>query len=221
MSTLTISADGKSAAWTPNHSSHRIDYKIVNGTAYHLQTADELVNILEICRAGRTRVEIRYGNDLTGRDWMDRNCGLLGRSTGQLQVPIILQTKRSTGGDSLLDHCIVKLIDMKDGAVLWCHPLYNIENSDEPADEPISSEPQFDRFDVCEAYYILECDYNVSGWIKERPSNRRRNMSTGFQLSRMKFKPRPSLGSFDDLTPNGQLIYRMLESRYGFDKLSK
>lgn len=130
MSNLIFSADGKSAAWTMDNKSFRVDYKIVNGTAYHLQTDNSLVSALELCRAGRTRVEIRLGDDITGRDWMDdRICGLIGRSTGQLKVPIILKTKRSTGGEAVLDHCIVKLIDMSNGAVLWCHPLYSIENS--------------------------------------------------------------------------------------------
>jgi hypothetical protein len=128
MSKLTISEDGKSAAWTMDHSSFRIDYKIVNGTAYHLQTPDELVRILELCRAGRTRVEFEYGDDLTGKLWGDIERGTIGRSTGNLQFPLVIKTKRSTGGCGLLDNCIVKLTDVKTKAILWIHPLYVLEN---------------------------------------------------------------------------------------------
>lgn len=66
--------------------------------------------------------------------------------------------------------------------------------------------PYFDRFDICEAYAVLEWDYNVGGRLRERPSNARRNMSTGFQLSRMQFKPRSNL-CFDTLSDNGKEIY--------------
>lgn len=73
----------------------------------------------------------------------------------------------------------------------------------------------FDRFDICEAHYLLECDYNLGGWLHERPSNQRRREATHVQLHRIKFRPAPSLG-FDTLTENGQEIYRALEARYGF-----
>lgn len=42
-------------------------------------------------------------------------------------------------------------------------------------------------FDICQAHAQLESDYNVGGIVRERPSNERRNASTGVQLSRMKY----------------------------------
>jgi len=42
-------------------------------------------------------------------------------------------------------------------------------------------------FSVCQAHQQLEADYNEGGILWERPSNRRRNASTGVQLHRMKF----------------------------------
>jgi hypothetical protein len=44
-------------------------------------------------------------------------------------------------------------------------------------------------FDICQAHAQLESDYNVGGILRERFSNRRRNMSTGCQLSRMRYNP--------------------------------
>lgn len=44
-------------------------------------------------------------------------------------------------------------------------------------------------FDICQAHAQLESDYNVGGILRERPSNQRRNASTGVQLGRMKFNP--------------------------------
>ena len=41
------------------------------------------------------------------------------------------------------------------------------------------------RFSICKAYAQLESDYNVGGWLRERPSNQRRLESIGAQLSRI------------------------------------
>lgn len=77
--------------------------------------------------------------------------------------------------------------------------------------------PYFDRFDICAAHLAIETHYHVSGWLQERPSNRRRRESTGVQLRRMGYCPVPTRADcFDALTDNGKAIYRGLETRYGF-----
>ena len=42
-----------------------------------------------------------------------------------------------------------------------------------------------DRFSICAAFSQLEADYNKGGWLRERPSNQRRNESTSCQLARL------------------------------------
>lgn len=74
----------------------------------------------------------------------------------------------------------------------------------------------FDRFDICEAYALIESDWNVSGVLQERPSNQRRNMSTAFQLHRMKYRPSPLGGTWEHLSENGKEIYAFLCEQYGF-----
>lgn len=76
----------------------------------------------------------------------------------------------------------------------------------------------FDRFDIAEAYYLIECEYNVGGWLHERESNQRRLEATHVQLHRMQFKCR-DLRGFEDLTENGRAIYLNLIDRYGFRRL--
>lgn len=73
----------------------------------------------------------------------------------------------------------------------------------------------FDRFDICEAYLALEWDYNVGGWLQERPSNQRRKESIGVQLHRMKFKLSPLFNGYDSLTENGKEIYGAAQQRLG------
>lgn len=44
-----------------------------------------------------------------------------------------------------------------------------------------------DRFAICQAFEQLESDFNVGGWVRERPSNQRRRESIGCQLARIKY----------------------------------
>ncbi len=62
------------------------------------------------------------------------------------------------------------------------------------------------RFDIVEAHAVLEWDFGVSGILWERPSNQRKNASTGVQLTRMKFTPRPDL-SYANLEDDGKEVY--------------
>jgi hypothetical protein len=71
----------------------------------------------------------------------------------------------------------------------------------------------FDRFDICEAYAVLEWDYNIGGWLRERPSNQRRMEAIAVQLHRIQFKPRPDL-SYETLTENGKEIYDAAVERW-------
>lgn len=72
----------------------------------------------------------------------------------------------------------------------------------------------FDRFDICEAYCVLEWDWNKDGWLRERPSNQRRMEACSVQLQRVQFRPAPNL-EYDTLTENGRAIYDAAELRMG------
>lgn len=58
-----------------------------------------------------------------------------------------------------------------------------------------------DRYNICQAYSQLEADYNVGGWLRERPSNQRRRESIGCQLQRIGFS-----------NPNGWVDIELIES---------
>ena len=79
----------------------------------------------------------------------------------------------------------------------------------------------WDRFDICEAYLVLEWDWHAGGWLQERPSNVRRAQRRGYvgestdvQLTRIGFKPRPDL-SYETLSENGRAIYDAAVIRWG------
>lgn len=75
----------------------------------------------------------------------------------------------------------------------------------------------FDRFDICGAYLALENDWNVGGWLRERPSNQRRRESIGVQLHRMQYRPaRDACCAFEYLENDNQReIYCAAWQRFG------
>ena len=74
----------------------------------------------------------------------------------------------------------------------------------------------FDKFDICEAYYIYLYNWN-SGGVTNRwyttSRNCRREQSISAQLHRIGFKPSPFL-SEETLTENGRAIYNDLVNRW-------
>ena len=86
------------------------EYKITpDGTAYHIDTPDNLVEILERIRQQQTRVVVDYGDTATGKSWgeIHDTTGRIGRSTGRIKIPLLIYSSRSWGGGALLDNCIV------------------------------------------------------------------------------------------------------------------
>jgi hypothetical protein len=106
------------------------NYKIVNGTSYDERTPDEVVRVLENARQSRQRLHVSLGetDDERGRlgqDWLDEHgYGYIGRSTGNVKIPLLIHNRRSLGGFGLLDHCIVRICTSS-GRVLWQHPQYS------------------------------------------------------------------------------------------------
>jgi hypothetical protein len=96
---------------------------VVNDTVYNDKTPRAVINILERARQSRERICIRYGDPATGRNWGDpRMCGRIGRSTGTSKIPLLIKTARSTGGEGILDHAIIRITAGEH--VLYEHPKY-------------------------------------------------------------------------------------------------
>ena len=104
------------------------DYQVINGTAYHKDTPEEVISWLETSRERKQRIRIFYGDRKTGRDWKEEcdTMGYIGRSTGRIKIPILLHNSRSTGGTAVLDHCIVKITTV--GSDNKPHTVYQHKN---------------------------------------------------------------------------------------------
>lgn len=96
-------------------------YKVVNGTAYHKETPDDLIRLLESLRQTKERILLVYGDVKTGKKAevsnMDR--GSVGRSTGQYKIPLIIRTSRSLGGEAIMDHNILQIKKSRGGEVIY------------------------------------------------------------------------------------------------------
>ena len=96
-------------------------YKVVNGTSYHKDTSDKVINVLERARLNRTRIILDYGDVKTGTSWgeVHDTTGYIGRSTGSVQIPILIFNTRCFGGGAILDHCIIGIKESKGKKVLY------------------------------------------------------------------------------------------------------
>lgn len=105
--------------------------KVVNGTSYHAQTANDVIDIIENARAKGTRVRVHYGDANTGKDWGDIYdvSGRVSRSTGSVKIPLLIHNVRSLGGGGMLDACIVRIrpSNRRDGGDLYRHPKYHLD----------------------------------------------------------------------------------------------
>jgi hypothetical protein len=83
-----------------------------DGTAYKKETPQKVREILEESRTQKKRIRIFYGDTKTGEEWGDvENC-IVGRSYGgKISIPLAIKTRRSTGGGSILDDCIVRITE--------------------------------------------------------------------------------------------------------------
>lgn len=113
--------------------------RIVNGTHYHRETPQEVIEVLEMSRQMNTRIRVHYGDVKTGRDWGDLYdvTGTIGRSMGLTKVPLMISNITSNGGPAMLDHCIVRIrhANRRHGGDLYRHPNYT-----PPAFDVVNSE---------------------------------------------------------------------------------
>ena len=83
----------------------------INGTTFHDETPAAVAEALERARATGDRVRFWLGDPETGEDWGEENhvTGKVGRSTGQVKIPLLLANSRSRGGSAILTECIIRL----------------------------------------------------------------------------------------------------------------
>ena len=98
--------------------------KEFNGFYFNENTPEKVMQI--VSSIGRnTRLRFWYGKD--GKSWNEENdvCGSIGRSTGNIKIPLLINNSNSMGGGSLLGDSIIKIVDTKNKMVLYQHENFS------------------------------------------------------------------------------------------------
>jgi hypothetical protein len=103
-----------------------IEYKIKDGTAYHKETRESVINALEYARKNNKRIRLFYGDVKTGKCWLEEydTIGYVGRSIGDIKIPLLIKNRNSIGGPGILDDCIVRIT--LDKNILYTHEYFHI-----------------------------------------------------------------------------------------------
>ena len=101
---------------------YEVGIKLADGTVEDYASVNEgLMKVLKKYENYPRRVRIWYGDRQTGESWNDEYdvTGTIGRTNGQIKIPIILNNKRSLGGPALLVGSIIRVDDIEGKKTLW------------------------------------------------------------------------------------------------------
>lgn len=113
-----------------------------SGTAYEIkrvlsdgtveefpQVNDSLIQVLEQCRQNKNRARLWYGDIKTGRSWNEEFdvIGTIGRSGGNINIPILVNNKRSCGGGAIPTSRLIRIDDIAAHRTLWKIDNFHVE----------------------------------------------------------------------------------------------
>lgn len=96
------------------------------GTYFDPGTPTQVREILERYRLNGSPLRLFFGDDVTGRDWLEEHdvYGYIRRSMGPLKVPL-LTGRLSGGGSAILTANVVRILDGRTLTELYRHPTYH------------------------------------------------------------------------------------------------
>jgi len=101
-------------------------YWLYGGLYFTEGTNEKVMQIISDAFKSRTRLIFDYGDITTGKSCNETfdTTGYIGRSTGEIKVPLLVYNSRSYGGGALTSS-IVKITTSKGKIVLYQHPNYS------------------------------------------------------------------------------------------------
>ncbi|GAO20864.1 MULTISPECIES: hypothetical protein [Comamonadaceae] len=90
-------------------------------------TDPQAARVLEACRRDGRKVRLMLGDTATGRCWLEEHgvVGCIGRSTGTLKVPLLVEPGAG-GGGSILTDCLLRIVEWDTGRDLYRHRAYRL-----------------------------------------------------------------------------------------------
>lgn len=88
-------------------------------------THPDAARVLEAARKRGRKLRLILGDTSTGEPWLEEHdvVGRIGRSTGSLKVPLLIEAGQC-GGSAILCACLLALIAWDSGDVLYRHAAY-------------------------------------------------------------------------------------------------
>lgn len=101
--------------------------RLTRQTYFEPGTDPKAARALEACRREQSTVRLVLGDTASGRCWLGEYdvVGRIGRSTGALKVPLLIEPG-ADGGGAILTSCLLRLIDWKSGRDLYRHAAYRV-----------------------------------------------------------------------------------------------
>ncbi len=101
-------------------------YKEINGMFFNEKTPQQVCEILAQLNQNKKRVKLIIGNTETGKSWNEEydTTGTIGKSTGNIKIPLLIATKRSHGGGAVMDDNILIIREMQTGRILYQAPNF-------------------------------------------------------------------------------------------------
>lgn len=95
--------------------------RTTDGTTYGTKTPQGVIDVLERVRKSGVRITLDYGNPKTGKSWNEiwGVSGYVSRSSGRIQIPILLYNSRSKSGGAIMDEFIIGIKTSKGKKVLY------------------------------------------------------------------------------------------------------
>ena len=90
---------------------------------------DSMMRVLLNAYTYNFRIRIWHGDRNTGKSWNEEYdvTGTVGKSSGNLKIPLLMRTKRSHFGGALLLSSIIRIDDIEDKRTLWKLPNFHVE----------------------------------------------------------------------------------------------
>lgn len=101
---------------------------VLSRSTYFQPGTDRSVRkVLEKFRGTNELLRLFYGDPDTGLDWCEENevVGHIGRSTGPMRVPLLVEAGES-GGSAILSSKVLRIIRVSDGKEHYRHPKYQL-----------------------------------------------------------------------------------------------
>ena len=115
--------DGGDAA-TPTSPLHHPLMALLQSVRDH-GSISKAAKVLESCRTRERKVRLILGDTSTGEPWLEEHdvVGRIGRSTGSLKVPLLIEPGEH-GGCAILCACLLAIVDWETGDFLYRHAAY-------------------------------------------------------------------------------------------------